>query len=326
VYRLEELGNASIIMLVMILVTGATGFVGQALVRHLVARRRPIRLLLRPGRKSLQLPKGVPIDAVVCDLGDERALAAALRGVTHIIHLIGAERESSRASFERVDVRATRALAEAAAKAGVRRLVYLSHLGADRASAFPLLKAKGIAEALVINSGVPYTILRSAVTYGPGDQFITGLTTLLRRTPGFFLMPGDGEMLLQPLWIGDLVEALDIALEYPPLENQVISIGGPEYLSLRQIVGQIMDTLHLKRWVINIPLGSLKILALILDQWRGFPMSIYWLDYLSSDRTTSLDSLPRVFGIIPARFHQQITFLTRSLNPSAGWLGTQEAL
>lgn len=119
--------------------------------------------------------------------------------------------------------------------------------------------------------------------------------------------------------------SLDIALTYPPLENQVVSIGGPEYLSLRQMVDVLMTTLRLKRWIIHMPLGNLKILALILDQWRGFPMPIYWLDYLSTDRTTSLENLPRIFGIIPARFHQQVGFLSRLKKSSPERLGVQEA-
>jgi len=310
----------------MILVTGATGFIGQAFIRHLISRRRQVRLLLRPGKQSPRLPKGVAVDAVVCSLWDERALAAAMKDVTHVVHLAGSERLGSRAPLEAVEVRGTRVLAEVASKAGIKRFVYLSHLGADRASAFPLLKAKGIAENLIIASGVPYTILRSAVVYGPGDQFVSGLAMLLKKIPGVFLMPGEGNVYLQPLWIEDLVSALEIALDHPQLENQSLAIGGPEYLTLNQMVNLIMEALGLKRWVVSIPLGSLKILALLLEQVQEPPLSIYWLDYLSADRTTALDTLPRVFGIIPARFHQQRGFLKSAryhqrILPGEGVLG-----
>lgn len=294
----------------MILVTGGTGFIGKALIQHLIASGKQVRILLRPAKKSPQLPKGIPVDAAVCSLRDERGLRAAMRGVDAIFHLAGSERRSSRADLTEVDVLGTQGLVNAAVQAGVKRLVMISHLGADRASAYPVLRAKGLAENIVVNSGLPFTILRSAVVFGRGDQFTTSFARLLRVSPWVVFIPGEGETLLQPLWIEDLVNCLAICMENADLINQIVSIGGIEMLPFRQILIQIMKATGSGRRIVSLSPPLLRRLAIVADQFSRFPLSIYWLDYLSADRTTLLDTIPRVFGILPARFHQQLDYLS----------------
>ncbi|MBE0699152.1 MAG: NAD(P)H-binding protein, partial [Anaerolineaceae bacterium] len=220
----------------MILVTGGTGFVGQVLIRHLVAMGRQVRTLLRPSPESPHLPRGVAVEAVICGLRDERGLRAAMKGVDIVYHLAGAERKGSQADLLGVDIEGTRIVSSVAADAGVDRFIFLSHLGADRASAYPLLKSKAIAESYIINSGINYTIFRSAVLFGQGDQFTTKLAQLLRISPGIFFIPDNGKTLLQPLWVEDLVTCLTLALDDPNTSNQVISVGGPEFLPFSQII------------------------------------------------------------------------------------------
>lgn len=293
----------------MILVTGGTGFIGKALIRQLTAMRLPVRTLLRPSPLSPNLPAGVPVEAAVCSLRDERGLQAAMKGVDTIFHLAGAERQSLRADLNGVDVEGTGTVVQAAVQNGVRRFIYISHLGADRASAYPVLKAKALAENLIQHSGVPYTILRSAVVFGKGDQFFEGLAALLRRSPGFFLLPEKGNSLLQPLWIEDLVTVMTMAADDPQLENQILNIGGAETLPLRQVVTFILQKLGLHRMLINLSPAYIRPLALWLEHGRRFPMPIHWLDYLAMDRTCPLDTLPRRFGLMPARLHQQLDYL-----------------
>lgn len=293
----------------MIFVTGGTGFIGRALIRQLTAAGHPVRTLLRPSRQSPHLPPGVAVEAAVCSLQDERGLQAALKGVDVIYHLAGTERLGSKADLNGVDVEGTEAIVKAAEQSGVRRLVFLSHLGADRASAFPVYKAKGLAEGAIQRSNVPYTIIRSANVFGPGDQFTVGLAQLLRSSPGVFLMPGGGKNIMQPLWVEDLVTLLALTIEDPLLENQNISVGGAETLSFRQIVNIILEKINLKRVLLPVPLARLRGLALTLEQWGKFPLSIYWLDTLLVDRTCPVDTLPRRFGLMPARFHQQLGYL-----------------
>lgn len=294
----------------MILVTGGTGFVGASLIRYLVTLGKPVRMLLRPSPNSPNLPRGVSVEVAVSSLNDERGLRAAMKGVDVVFHLAGTERKGTRANLAGVDVDGTRMVAAAAAAAGIERFFYLSHLGADRASAYAVLKAKAIAEGLVMHSGVNYTIIRSAAIYGPGDQFTTALAALLRTAPGIFLMPGDGTSLLQPLWIDDLVTCMGLCLDDPATNRQIFQIGGSETFTIRQVVEIILETMRIKRRVSNISPAYLRILALFMEQFfPQFPVSIYWLDYLAADRTCPLDSLPRVFGLMPARFRQQLDYL-----------------
>jgi uncharacterized protein YbjT (DUF2867 family) len=294
----------------MILVTGGTGFVGQVLVRQLVEAGHPVRILLRPSASSPNLPRGVPVEVAVCSLRDERGLRAALKGVDVVYHLAGSERLGSKADLTGVDIDGSAAVANAAAQSGIERLFFLSHLGADRSSAYPVLKAKGLAESSIINSGIPYTVFRSAVVFGPRDQFTYSLLNLIRRMPFFFLMPGNGNTLLQPIWIEDLVTCMVLALDDPNTANRFLDIGGCEYISFQHIIEAIMVKAGIRRRIVPITPAYLRMIAIFLEESsRNFPISLYWLDYLASDRTCAIDSLPRQFGLMPARFRQQLSYL-----------------
>ncbi|MEW5870112.1 MAG: NAD(P)H-binding protein [Chloroflexota bacterium] len=294
----------------MILVTGGTGFIGKALIRHLVADGQRVRTLIRPSPRSPDLPRGVPVDVAVSSLTDERGLRAALVGVDTIFHLASAEGQGPRASLLQTDIQGTRAVVEAAQDAGARRIFYVSHLGADRASAYPVLKAKAIAEEFIRRSDLEYTILRSAIVFGPGDRLTTGMARIMSALPFIFLIPGDGSVQLQPLWVEDLVTCLAWSLNDTETINRSLEIGGPEYLSLQQITGLVMRAARLRRRVINIGPPYLRGLTVVLESLlRRLPVSVYWLDYLAVNRTTALDTLPRVFNLMPSRLSQRLDYL-----------------
>ena len=294
----------------MILVTGGTGFVGKALIRHLVELGYPVRSLIRPSKRSPNLPRGVAVDVTVSSLNDERGLRAAMVGVKTVYHLASGEWRGPRASLMGIDIQGTRAIVEAASDAGVERIFYVSHLGADRASAYPVLKAKAIAEEFVRRSGMEYTILRSSIAFGPNDGFTTNIARIMSAIPFIFLVPGDGQVLLQPIWIEDLVTCLAWSMEDSETINRTIEIGGPEYLNFNQVVDLVADEVGLRRQMVHIRPPYLRGLTVFLDSiLPNLPVSVYWLDYLAVNRTCALDTLPRVFNLIPARMSKRLDYL-----------------
>jgi uncharacterized protein YbjT (DUF2867 family) len=294
----------------MILVTGGTGFIGQLVVRQLKLADQSIRLLLRPSRHSPKIPYGYAIDAAISSLSDERSLRAAMKGVDTVIHLVGSERLSSRADFSNVDVLGTQTLVRAASEAGIRRFIYLSHLGADQSSAYPVLRAKGLAEVAISRSTMNFTILQSAVAYGPGDQFTTSLAQLLKLSPGFFFAPEGGESMLQPVWGEDLAACISWLVEDEAFQRQTVMVGGGEYLTFKQVVETICENIGIRRRLRSLNPVRLRALAVWVENtFPAFPVSMYWVDYLAADRTCAIDSMPRQFGILPARFGHQLGYL-----------------
>jgi uncharacterized protein YbjT (DUF2867 family) len=295
----------------MILITGGTGFVGRALVRQLFDAGYPVRTLLRPSLRTPRLPKGVPVEVAVVGLEDVRGLRAALHGVDTVIHLAGTEHQGRNANLLGTDIQGTLNLAQAAKAAGVERFIYLSHIGADRASAFPVHKAKGIAEEHIRKSGVPHTIVRSSIIYGPEDHFTTNLASLIRRAFIFFPMSGDGQTRIQPLWVEDLVTCLLWALESPKTLNQTYEVGGSEYFTLRQTLEHIMDVIGKRRVLVPMSPPFLRALVVTLETFMPrFPASSFWIDYVAVHRTCPVDNLPRTFGLMPARFTYRLDYLT----------------
>ena len=296
----------------MILVTGATGFIGRSLVRQLTANGHEVRVLLRPSPRSPRLPKGVPVEVAVVSLNDESGVRAAMRGVDHIYHLASAASQGLQGNLLTTDIEGTRMLANVAAGANIKRMIYMSHLGADRASAFPIHKSKGIAEEHIRKSGVPYTIIRSSIVFGPDDGFTTALSDIIRNSPGIVPIPGDGRTLMQPLWLEDLVTCLIWTLENPDTLNQTYEIGGGEYFTLRQVLETLMTVTNTRRMLVPLPPPYMRALVVLLDSIiRQFGVSTYWLDYVAVNRTCPVDNLPRTFGLMPARFGYRLQYLER---------------
>ena len=294
----------------MILITGSTGFVGQALTRHLVEAGHPVRLLIRPSLKSPALPIGIPVEVAISSLDDERGLRAAMVGVDVVFHLIGGEWRGVRSDLLKIDIQGTLSISKAAKEVGVNRFFYLSHLGANRAAAYPVLKAKAIAEEHIRRSGLNFTILRTSMLFGPRDGLTTGLARILASVPLVFFIPGEGNTLIQPFWVEDLATCLVWSLDNDATSNQVIEVGGPEYLTFRQVVETVMEATGLRSRLVSMKPPYLRAFTVLLDHlFPNLPISVYWLDYLAANRTCGLDTVPKVFHLMPSRFSQRLAYL-----------------
>jgi uncharacterized protein YbjT (DUF2867 family) len=295
----------------MILVTGATGFVGRALVPRLVEGGATVRVLIRPSRQSPRLPKEIPLQVAISPITDFRGVRAAMVGVDTVIHLASAEWRGARGDLQKTDVEGTRKLIEAAKEAGVARIIYLSHVGADKNSAFEVHKVKGQVEDIVRRSEIPYTIFRSTLLFGEEDIFANSIAMALATVPSVFLMPGDGRMLVQPLWVEDLVTCLEWSLDDLTTLNQTLTLGGPEFMTFEQMTKIIMAATKHSRAIVPIGIPYLRIGAGILESiLPRSPITTRWLDHLAVNRITELVSVTRYFGLKPARFEQTIGYMT----------------
>lgn len=298
----------------MILVTGATGFIGRHVVQQLMAAHLPVRCLL-PEHRTNQLPWDTTSEyapeIVVGNILDEEAIFRAVTGVHTIIHLESAMWWGRERNLERIEVSGTNRLIAAARSARVGRIIYLSQLGAAPSSAFTLHRIKGQAEDLVRRSGLAFTIIRPGLVFGSGDAFVSHLAMMMSSNFVFFLMPGDGDTVLHPIYIDDLVRAIMLSLESVHVVDKVIEIGGPEYITFEDMLLTIMRVTGKYRLIFSVPPYFVRLYSALTS--RIFPrtlMTPQWLDILATNRTTQLGNIYEQFGFQPRRFEDTlVTYL-----------------
>jgi NADH dehydrogenase len=294
----------------MILITGATGFVGRHLVKALMDAGLPLRCLLT-NQQAAKLPwdQTHPHHPQIVEgtILDEETLFRAVTGVHTIIHLESAQWWGRLRNLERLDIVGTRNLITAARAARVGRIIYLSQLGAAPSSAYMLHRVKGQVEEIIRNGGLAYTILRSGILFGEDDAFVNHIAMMLKSNPIVFLMPGQGEVALHPLYIDDLVRCIQLSLESLNAVDNTLEIGGPEYITFEDLLLTVMRVTRMFRLIIPIPPYLLR--ALTSAYSFVFPralMTPQWLDILATNRTAKLGNLFEYFGFQPRRFEDTL--------------------
>lgn len=294
----------------MILITGATGLIGRHVLQRLMDARIPTRCLLTE-RRIRRLPwdeshPNAP-EVVVGTVLDEEAFFRAVTGVHAVIHLENAQWWGRQRDLERVEISGTRQLVTVARSARVGRIITLSQLGATPSSAYTLHSVKGQVEEVVKNSGVAYTIIRSGLVYGEEDAFINHISSMMSSNPLFFLMPGRGEIVLHPIYIDDLVEAIIRSLNTIRLVDQLVEIGGPEYMTFEDMLFTIMRVTGMQRTIISVPPYLMRWVTGFYNRlFLRSLMTSQWMDILATNRTAPLGNMYNLFGFHPRRFEDTL--------------------
>lgn len=298
----------------MILVTGVTGFIGRHIIEALMAQNLPVRCLIAEHRqKQISWDTDAPNapEVIIGSLLDDEAVFQAVTGVHTIIHLASAQWWGNLRDLERIEIAGTRNLVTVARSARVGRIITLSHLGAAPSSAYRLHRVKGQVEEIIRNSGLAYTILRSGVVFGEDDAFINHIAMMLSGNPVIHLMPGEGEVVLHPIHIDDLIKCIVASLDSLNAVDNTIEIGGPEYVTYEDLLFTIMRVTGMPRLIIPIPPYLMRLINRILNIF--YPrtlMTQQWLDILATNRTTQLGNVYDNFGFQPRRFEDTlVTYL-----------------
>jgi uncharacterized protein YbjT (DUF2867 family) len=270
----------------VVAVAGGTGFVGGAIARELASRGHHVIVLSHrpPAAGSLGNGSAEPFEFRQADVTRPDNLAAALAGVdTLVISLafrnspIEAPRRSQ--TFEKVDAAGTEALVAAAVTVGVSRVVYVSGAGAAVDAPKHWFRAKWRAEEAVRGSGIVYTIFRPSWIYGPGDRSLNRFLGMSRWLP-FVPQIGNGRQRLAPVYVGDVGALVADALVTPAAENVTLEVGGPETLTMDEIIRTALRVQGRRRPILHAPVVLMKVFTAPLTLLPSPPMTPTAIDFI----------------------------------------------
>jgi uncharacterized protein YbjT (DUF2867 family) len=294
----------------MLLITGATGYIGSHLVARLVAQGEHPRCLVRDRKRAAALLPVEKVELVQGETIKPETLEEAVRGVDTIVHaaFMTADRKQSPGnSYEETNVFGTLNLMRAAKAAGVKRVIEISGLGTKPDRRGTYMQGRFLAEKIAMESRLDWTIIRPSVLFGPDAPFIKGLTDLLRTAPVVPLI-GGGKMLFQPIYVEDVVTVITKVLAEPEKSShKIYTIGGPDYYSFQEIFALLTDAMHIKRPEVFVPrplvgLGA-AMMELVLPKP---PLTKAAMTLFSFDNITDKESVERDFGFTPTSFAHYI--------------------
>ena len=237
----------------MLLLTGATGLIGSALLRRLTGRGDQVRCLVRDPRRLGA--ERVRVQLSIGDLSDPASWRHALRGVKTVVHLAATERDQPRATIEEIDGLASLRLLRAAERAGAERFLWLTPLGASPHHASRVHRAKALAERAVAASGLSTATLATSLVYAPGDRRLQRIDRLGAVLPAIPLV-GSGGARAQPIWVEDVAECLLSALDRAHTGR--FELAGPDVIDHREVVLLALRAAGRRRRVIPVPLALVR--------------------------------------------------------------------
>ena len=265
-------------------VFGGSGFIGRYVVKRLAARGHVVRVAVRDPEGAMFLrPMGgvgqvAPLRAT---LGDAAAVARAVAGADLVVNLVGILTERHAGDFQRIQADGADRLARAASAAGVARFVQMSAIGADPGSPSQYARSKGEGEAAVRAAFPSATILRPSLVFGPEDQFFNRFASMARLLPFLPVISGDSRF--QPVYVGNVADAVIAALGQPAGRGQTYELGGPKVWTFRELMAWIVHEVGRRRPLVEVPMRVARLQAQVLERLPGKLLTQDQLLLLSRD-------------------------------------------
>ncbi len=288
-----------------ILVTGASGFVGNNTVRRLAERGKSVRAMVRDIEKAKRRLGDIDgdIEIVNGDVNDPESLMPLMHKVEVVVHLVAIALEKGSATYEKVNYDGTVNVVDAARRAGVNRFVNMSQNGADSSLPYRFLRSKGLAQEYVARHAAGWTALRPSSIFGPQDEFFNSIARLLKLTPVVFPLIGGGNAEFQPVSVDDVAEAIVRAIDDDSTLGKELGLGGPEVLTLGEIERRIIRTMNARRLLFPAPTWLLRLPVFVMERiLPGAPVSGSLLDLLALPNVVPENALTDHFRMKPVPF------------------------
>jgi uncharacterized protein YbjT (DUF2867 family) len=272
----------------LVTVFGGSGFLGRHVVRALCKRGYRIRVAVRRPELTGHLqPLGRvgQIHAVQANLRYADSVAAATRDAAAVINLVGILFEGGRQKFEAVHAEGAGTVSRAAAEVGAR-LVHVSAIGADKDSPALYARTKAAGEAAVWSETRLATIFRPSIVFGPEDDFFNRFAALARMLPALPLI-GGGETRFQPVFVGDVAEAIAKAVEGDAKETLVYELGGPEVRTFKELMQYVLAVTERKRLLVPLPFPLARLQAAVLQWLPKPPLTVDQVRLIERDNVVS---------------------------------------
>ncbi len=274
----------------IVTVFGGSGFVGRYVVRALARDGWRVRVACRRPDLAFHLqPLGRvgQVMAVQANLRSPDSVASALRGAEAVVNLVGILAETGAQTFSTVHAGGARAVAEAAKAAGVSNMAHISAIGADAHFAAAYSRSKAEGEAAVLAAVPTAVILRPSVIFGPEDDFFNRFATMARYFPVVPVVGGQTKF--QPVYVGDVADAVAAALAGRAKPGAIYELGGPEVKSFGELVNYILKVTERDRHVANLSFGTGKLVAAITQFFTKLSLGLFpTLLRMTGDQVESL--------------------------------------
>ena len=291
-----------------ILLTGGTGFVGGNIREALAGRQ--LRLLVRE-RARLPDLAGDQIEVVEGDVSRSETLRGVMDGCEAVVHLVAIIEEEGGATFDGVIRQGTVNVVDEAKRAGVRRFIHMSAMGVRHDPAYGYFEAKWQAEQAVQASGIPWTIFRPSVIFGPGDGFINVLAGLVKAAP-IIPVVGSGESKFQPVSVAEVAKAFVRALDDPATAGRIYELGGGKVYTYEQLLDAIAAKLGKKKPKVHVPVGLMRPVVKLskpLPKALRPPVTEEQLKMLAIDNASDQSATAQLIGRPPIRLEDGIDYV-----------------
>ena len=294
-----------------IAVLGGGGFIGTYLTLNLLRMGERLHLLSHKTDPGFVSPRG-QLQTFRGSIEDEASLVRCFSGCDLLYHLVGIIAETRTKTFQKTVADGTARVVSAARSAGVKKIIYLSALGATSDADSLYFKTKGLAERHIITSGLQYTIFRPSIVYGKEDKFINKIATMVRRLPVLPVI-GDGLFKLQPVYVEELCAVLAVAGRKDFTAGKTYDVGGPEQLTYIEILDIIQRVLGRRRLKMHMPMVLIRSAAAMLELvMKPAPLTRDMLKMMAAGSTCDHTVVEKDFGVKFSRLEAQLHGYLRS--------------